>query len=127
MAQLGVVTIHFEYPMVTDEELRRLAVIFFEISEHGVREFIPLDAAVVVDVEQASLKVRTKIVTGAIAVGAFLSHYGSVRQGAIDLAHDVKMAGEFILEKIEHQVPVPPSDVIATRRSATLERRIRHI
>jgi len=127
MAQLGVVTIHFEYPKVTDTELRRLAVSFFEISENAVREFIPLDAAVVVDLEQASLKARTKIVAGVITVGTFLSQYGSVRQGAIDLAHDVRMAGDFIIEKIEHQVAVPPSDVIATRRSATLSRRIRHI
>jgi len=127
MAQLGVVTIHFEYPKVTDTELRRLAVSFFEISENAVREFIPLDVAVVVDLEEASLKVRTKIVAGAIAVGTFLSNYGSVRQGALDLAHDVKMAGDFIIEKIEHQVGVPRSDVIATRRSATLSRRIRHI
>src|SRR6266571_2522930 len=100
MAQLGVVTIHFEYPKVTDTELRRLALSFFEISENAVREIIPLDAAVVVDVEQASLKAHTKIVAGVIAVGTFLSTYGSVRQGAIDLAHDVKMAGDFILEKI---------------------------
>src|SRR5712691_9112203 len=127
MAQLGVVTIHFEYPKVTDTEVRRLAVSFFEISENAVREFIPLDAAVVVDLEQCSLKARTKIFAGLITVGTFLSQYGSVRQGAIDLAHDVKMAGDFIIEKIEHQVAVAPSGVIATRRSATLSRRIKHI
>src|ERR1700752_3906748 len=100
MAQVGLVTIHFEYPKVTDTELRRLAVSFFEISENAVREFISLDAAVVIDLEEGSLRLRVRIVAGAIAVGTFLATYGSVRQGAIDLAHDVKIVADFIITKV---------------------------
>src|SRR6266404_5620608 len=127
MVELGLISIHFRYPKITDAELRRLALYIFEISEKGARELISIDADVVVDVEEASIRARSKIVAGAIVVGGFLSQYGSIRQGAAYLAEDLYTAGDFIIKTVKHQLEVPSSEVIATRRSATLSRRVRRI
>jgi len=127
MVELGVATIHLKYPKLDDADLHQLAVSFFDIAEKGVREFIPVDAHVVLEVEQASLKVRSRIFAGAMAVGTLLSQYGNVRQGASYFGNDIYKAGDFIIKEIKHYTGVPSSKVIATRRSATFARRIKRI
>jgi hypothetical protein len=127
MIQLGVATIHFTYPKCDDAELQRLGLSFFEIAENAVHKLVPFKADVIVEIEQASLKVRSKIVAAAVTVGAFLSQYGSIREGASYLSRDIRSAADFAIEKIEHSVGVRSSDVIAKRRNPTLARRIKRV
>src|SRR5882762_4544977 len=100
MIQLGVATIHFSYRKCDDAELQRLGLSFFEIAENAVHRFVPFSADVIVEIEQASLKVRSKIVAAALSVGAFLSQYGSIREGASYLSKDIRSAADFVIENI---------------------------
>ena len=127
MIQLGVATIHFTYRKCDDAELQRLGVSFFEIAENAVHKLVPFKADVIVEIEQASLKVRSKIFAAAVSVGAFLSQYGSIREGASYLSRDIRSAADFVIEKIERSAGVRSSDVIAKRRNPTLARRIKRV
>lgn len=127
MVQLGVITIHFKYSNLDDAELQQVGFSLFEVAEQAVREFIPVDSNVVLEVEQASIKVRSRILASATAVGLFLSHYGSVRQGAFDLSKDVYTVGDLIIRRVKDQLGVSSSEVISKRRSATFGRRTKSI
>src|SRR5437660_11488647 len=100
MIQLGIATIHFTYPKCDDAELQRLGLSFFEIAENAVHKLVLFKANVIVEIEQASLKVRSKIFAAAVTVGAFLSQYGSIREGASYLSRDIRSAAAFAIEKI---------------------------
>lgn len=128
MIQLGVATVHLQYRKVDEPELRRLAVMLFEYAEGEVRQRLRVEhTSVVMEVEEGTLKIRTKIIAGAIAVGTFLGNYGSIREGAVALGKDVYTVGKFLVEHIPERVGADPGDLISTHRSATLTRRIEKI
>jgi hypothetical protein len=126
--QLGVATVRFRYPTVTNEELRRLSVSIYEAATETVRRGPTFgDMQIVLDVEEGSIRARSKLLVTAIAVGMFLEHYGGIREGAEYLARDVMTVGSWIIDRVVQEAGVSHEGIISSRRSATLARRIRGI
>jgi hypothetical protein len=125
MVEIGTLIIHFVYPKVEEDELHRIGSLLFQIAEDGVRKFISIDANVVLDLEDGTLKARTKVFLRNAAVALLM--YGGLRQAADYLANDLNKAGNFIFRKTEDRLGVPSSNVITRRRYATLNQKIKRI
>jgi hypothetical protein len=125
MIELGVATVHFRYPRVSDDELNRLASRMFDVAELAAQEFIRVhDVETILELEEGTLKARSRYRAPAIALGAFLAAYGSIREGADYVARDVLAAGKFVVTHLPKKAGASEESVISSRRSATLQRRI---
>lgn len=125
MIQIGVATVHFRYPRLSDKQLRILAGELFETAEIGSRDFLRIPGIdPILELEEASLRARTKLFASAAGVATFLNFYGGIREGGEYLARDVLSAATYIIEAVPERAGVSPDDVITSRRSPTLSRRI---
>lgn len=128
MINLGVATVRFAYPRLADEELAQLALALFDVAEASAREFIRIrDVQTVLELEEGSLKARSRYFGRAAAVAAFLVAYGEIREGADYISRDVLAAGKFVIEHLPEKAGVSKEEVISARRSPTLQRRIEGI
>lgn len=128
MIQIGVATVRFSYAPLEESEFRRLGLSLFEAASAEAQARLRLDnVRVILEVREGSVRARTKIFAAAVSVSAFLSQYGSIRQGSEYLAKDVMTAGRAIISHVSEEAGVAPNDIISSRRSATLTRRIRHV
>jgi hypothetical protein len=128
MVQVGVVTVRMNYERLDEEHMAALALRLFTAAEDVVLTRLRhLEPRVEVELEEGSLKVRTRILATAGLVGTFLSNYGSIRQGAESLASDVMSVSSAVVHKVTELAGVSPKDVLRSVRSATLTRRIRYV
>jgi hypothetical protein len=128
MIQIGVATVRFHYQRVDDQEFRQLGVSLFDVANSEATTLLSMQGAqVVLELEEGTLRVRTRLLVTATGLAAFLSSYGSIRQGAEYLAKDVMRAASAIISRVTDRAGIPPQAVIRSRRSATLTWRLRHI
>lgn len=128
MTELGFATVRFRYPQLTDAELRELALRLFDIAERGAREHIRIPGVETsLELEEGSLTARTRFMAYAAGVVTFLNFYGGIREGADYVARDVLAAGKYVVEHLPAAAGVQEKDVVSSRRSPTLSRRVERI
>lgn len=121
MIDLGSTDFYFRVPSMPPEELEAFSSKLFDIWEARVAQEVPLnDYALALEIEEGSIKGSGKVLATLIAVGGFLSHYGSISQGIETLHGHVVFSGRFLTERAHGLLGADKPEPTVRKRSGTL-------
>ena len=121
MLNLGSSDFYFAVPTLPREELEAYSSKLFDIWEAQIDHELPLeDYSLSLEIEEGSIQGSGKVMAHLVAVGLFISHYGSIVQGLQTMSSHVTMAGEYLTKKAHVFLgPDTPAPVVR-KRNGTL-------
>lgn len=97
MINIGTTDFYLDVPSLPVEEFETYSTKLFDEWEAYVGEVLKLpDYHLALDVQEGSIRAKSKILVGATAVCTFLATYGSISSGAKDLYSDIKAVGNYL-------------------------------
>lgn len=121
MVDLGSTDFYFSVPSMPPEKLEAFSSELFDIWEARVAQEVPLDDyALTLEIEEGSIKGSGKVLAALVAVGGFLSNYGSIVQGIETLYRHVVFSGHFLTERAHGLLGPDKPEPTVRKRSGTL-------
>ena len=121
MLDLGSTDFYFAVPSLPRDELEAFSSKLFDTWEAQIANELPLDDySLTLEIEEGSIKGSGKVTARLIAVGLFISNYGSIIQGLQTMRSHVTLAGDYLTERAhEFLGPEKPAPSVR-KRSGTL-------
>lgn len=121
MLNLGSTDFYFAVPSLPREELEAYSSKLFDTWETQIAQELPLDDyALSLEIEEGSIQGSGKVMARLIAVGLFISHYGSIVQGLQTMRSHLTMAGNYLTEKAHEFLGSEKPAPTVKNRSGTL-------
>lgn len=106
MINIGTTDFYLDVPSLPVDEFESYSTKLFDEWEEYVGGVLQLsDYYLALDVQEGSIRAKSKILVGATAICTFLATYGSISSGAKSLYTDIRTIGNYLGEKAAAPFP----------------------
>lgn len=121
MVNLGSTDFYFAVPSMPRDDFEAFSSRLFDLWEAQVSQEVPLDDyALSLEIEEGSVKGSGNVKAGLIAVGLFVSQYGSIVQGLETMHKHIVQTGSYLSEKAHELLGSENPAPEVRKRSGTL-------